>query len=204
MSKIKICGLSRVCDIEFANKYKPDYIGFVFAKSKRQITDKQAIKLKSLLNPSILAVGVFVNDNIERIDTLCRNGIIDIVQLHGDEDEAYINVLKSRVENPIIKAVRVQSAEDILKAEALPCDFLLLDTYIKGTYGGSGNTFDHNMIPPIQKPFFVAGGLNANNIDSVCNRGFYGLDISSGVETDGFKDETKIKQVIEIIRSEKV
>lgn len=204
MSKIKICGLSRECDIEFANRHKPDYIGFVFAKSKRQVTDGQAMKLKALLNPSILAAGVFVNDSIEHIDTLCRNGIIDIVQLHGDEDEAYINALKSRVKNPIIKAVRVQSAGDILEAETLPCDFLLFDTYIKETYGGSGSTFNHDMIPPVKKPFFVAGGLNVDNIRSVCNRGFYGLDISSGVETDGFKDETKIKRVIEIIRSEKV
>lgn len=202
MSKIKICGLSRLCDIDFVNRYKPDYIGFVFAKSKRQVTDEQAKALKARLDTGISAVGVFVNDNIEHIEFLCKSGIIDIVQLHGDEDERYIKKLKSCVQNPVIKAVRVQSSEDISAAEQLSCDMLLLDTYTKGMYGGSGSTFDHTLIPPLKKPFFVAGGLNPDNIYSVCNCGYYGLDISSGVETDGFKDENKIKQIIEMIRSE--
>lgn len=202
MSKIKICGLSRLCDIDFVNRYKPDYIGFVFAKSKRQVTDEQAKALKARLDTAILAVGVFVNDSIEHIEFLCESGIIDVVQLHGDEDERYIRELKSRVQNPVIKAVRVQSSEDILTAEKLPCDMLLLDTYTKGMYGGSGSTFDHKLIPPLKKPFFVAGGLNLDNIHAVCGCGYYGLDISSGVETDGFKDENKIKRIIEIIRSE--
>ncbi len=202
MSKIKICGLSRLCDIEFVNRYKPDYIGFVFAKSKRKVTDEQAKILKAKLNSNITAVGVFVNDSIEHIEFLCKYGIIDVVQLHGDEDEQYIKALKSRISNPIIKAVRVQTTEDILAAEHLPCDMLLLDTYTKGAYGGSGSTFDHTLIPPLKKPFFVAGGLNLENIRTVSARGYYGLDISSGAETDGFKDENKIKRIIEIIRSE--
>lgn len=204
MSRIKICGLSRLCDIDFVNRYKPDYIGFVFAESKRRVTDEQAKNLKLHLDPDIAAVGVFVNDSIEHIEFLCKSGIIDRVQLHGDEDESYILELKSRVEHPVIKAVRVQKTEDILAAEQLPCDMLLLDTYTKGVYGGSGSTFDHTLIPHLKKPFFVAGGLNLDNIRAVCGRGYYALDISSGVETNGVKDESKIKQIIEIIRSEEV
>ena len=142
MAKIKICGLSRPIDIDIVNEALPDYVGFVFAKSKRQVSTILAAELKMRLNPDILAVGVFVNEEIEHIIQLCRTGTIDIVQLHGDETKEYIHKLKASIMNPIIKAVRVRSTEDIISASELSCDYLLLDAYRENQYGGCGETFD--------------------------------------------------------------
>ncbi len=154
MTQVKICGIKSIEDVRVMNKYAPDYVGFVFAKSKRQITQTQAKKLKSELNCSIKTVGVFVNEPIENIVNLCENKVIDFIQLHGDEDEKYIKMLNLYVENPVIKAVRVQNTQQILKAQNLPCQMLLLDTYTKSQYGGSGKTFDYTLIPKLEKPFF--------------------------------------------------
>ena len=201
MTKIKICGLTRKEDIESVNRWLPDYIGFVFCKSRRQVTAEQAALLKADLDNRIKAAGVFVNEPLNSIIKLCKCRIIDVVQLHGDEDEAYISNLKAQIDCPVIKAVRVQSSEQILQTEKLSCDFLLLDTYQKGQYGGSGETFDYAMIPILQKRFFLAGGLDGSNIAEAirkCNP--YGVDISSGLETDGLKDESKIRQIIQTVR----
>lgn len=201
MSKIKICGLSRKCDIEAVNEIQPDYIGFVFAeKSKRHVDFETALSLKKLLDKKIKAVGVFVNNDIDYILSLINSEIIDIVQLHGDEDEQYIQRLKAKTSVPIIKAVRVKNANDILCADRLPVDYLLLDTYMKGEYGGSGKVFDWNMIPKISKPYFLAGGLNQDNIQSALKVGAYCLDVSSGAETDGKKDRTKINKLVKTVR----
>jgi phosphoribosylanthranilate isomerase len=202
MTKIKICGLTRREDIETVNRWLPDYAGFVFAQSRRQVTPEQAALLKADLDPRIKAVGVFVNAPVSSIVKLCNTGVIDVVQLHGDESEAYIKELKEQIDSPVIKAVRVQSAEQVQQAEQLSCDLLLLDTYQKGEYGGSGQTFDHALIPDLQKRFFLAGGLENNNIARAIKRCKpYGVDISSGVETDGLKDEGKIKRIIQTVRS---
>jgi len=201
MTKIKICGLTQKVDIESVNRWLPDYIGFVFFKSRRQVTAEQAALLKADLDNRIKAAGVFVNEPLNSIIKLCESGVIDVVQLHGDENEAYISDLKDQIDCPVIKAVRVQNSEQILQAERLSCDFLLLDTYQKGQYGGSGKTFDYAMIPILQKRFFLAGGLEISNIAQAireCNP--YGFDISSGVETDGLKDERKIRQIIQTVR----
>ncbi len=201
MTKIKICGLTRVQDIEAVNRWRPDYIGFVFAKSKRQITSCQANMLKDKLSPDIKAAGVFVNASVQMIVSLFNAGVIEIVQLHGDEDEDYIKELKEALKCPVIKAVSVRSKEQILSAEHLDCDFLLLDTYHKGKRGGSGIAFDHALIPALTKPYFLAGGLNNCSIGrAILDNHPYGVDISSGVETDGVKDERKIKEIIETIR----
>ena len=203
MSKIKICGLSRECDIDFVNTAKPDFIGFVFAdKSKRKVDFDTALKLKNQLDKNIKSVGVFVNNDMDFILSLVNNGIIDLIQLHGDEDENYILSLKEKTSAKIIRAVRVKTAEDILTADKLPVDYLLLDTCTKGEYGGSGKTFDWNMIPKISKPYFLAGGLNAENIKSALKVGAYCLDVSSGVETDGKKDKDKIIEIVNTVRSE--
>lgn len=202
MTKIKICGLTRQEDIESVNRWWPDYIGFVFGASRRQVTAEQATLLKAGLDNQIKAVGVFVNEPLNSIIKLCQNGVIDIVQLHGDENEAYIRILKAQIDCPVIKAVRVQGSEQILRAEELSCDLLLLDACQKEQYGGSGKTFDYALIPILQKQFFLAGGLEISNIAQVirkCNP--YGVDISSGVETDGLKDEGKIRQIIQTVRS---
>lgn len=201
MTKIKICGLTRLQDIKAVNRWKPDYIGFVFAKSRRQVTPEQAGILKHKLNPDIKAVGVFVNESIETIVSICNAGIIDIVQLHGDETEEYIKDLKQLIKCPIMKAVSVKSSDQIVSAEKLSCDYLLLDTYQKGQHGGSGIAFDHSLIPALEKPYFLAGGLNLENIyEAISNNQPFAVDVSSGVETDGLKDEIKIQKIIEIIR----
>lgn len=203
MNKIKICGLSRQCDIDAVNIAKPDFIGFVFAdKSKRKVSFETALSLKNHLDKNIKSVGVFVNNDIDFIVSLVKSDIIDIVQLHGDEDESYIQLLKSKIKAPIIKAVRVKSTEDILSADKLSVDYLLLDTYTKGEYGGSGKTFDWKMIPEISKPYFLAGGLNIENIKSALKVNAYCLDVSSGAETDGKKDKEKIIEIVKTVRSE--
>lgn len=201
MPKIKICGLKRLEDIYTVNEYKPDYIGFVFAGKKRCISPELAYELKQHLDKIIKAVGVFVNAEIEFILKLVESVTIDVIQLHGDEDNAYIQELRLKTSVPIIKAVRVKSAEDILASEDIECDYLLLDTYADNAYGGTGRAFDWNIIPKISKPFFLAGGLTPENIAAAANVNPYCLDISSGVETDGFKDKMKIEKAIKIVRS---
>lgn len=203
-SKVKICGLRRPQDIEMANLFKPDYVGFVFAGSSRQVTEEQAEMLKAGLAAGILAAGVFVNAPVQQAARIAEKGIIDMIQLHGDEDEAYICRLKKLTDRPVIKAVRVQSREQILKAEKLPCDFLLLDTYTKGQYGGSGKSFDLSLIPGLSKPFFLAGGLNVKNVrHALIISGAFAADVSSAVETDGYKDIDKVKAFIQAVREEK-
>ncbi len=201
MCKIKICGLKRPEDIKMVNDYEPDFGGFVFAGTKRKIDFDTAKNLRALMDPQIPAVGVFVNEKIELIEALCRENIIQLVQLHGDEDEAYIRTLKEKVSLPLIKAVRVKNQEQILEAQKLPVDYLLLDTYVGGVYGGSGVTFDKNLIPKLTKPYFLAGGLATENIlERIEGLTPYGVDVSSGVETDGFKDEEKVDAFIYKIR----
>lgn len=203
MTKVKICGLSRIEDIQYCNELTPDFIGFIldFPRSKRNITFDKAKELKSLLNKDIKSVGVFVNANIDTITKYCTENIIDIIQLHGNEDVEYINELKSRVNKPITKAIRVKSAEEIIQADKLPCDYLLLDTYVSNIVGGSGLTFDWSIIPQISKPFFLAGGLNVDNVSKaieMCNP--FAVDVSSSVEDGDFKSYNKIKEFIHKVR----
>ena len=203
MTKIKICGLTRYQDIEAVNECQPDYIGFLFAPERRRtVTAETAGTLKSFLDKNIKAVGVFVNNDIDFVIHLAQKGTIDLIQLHGDETEEYIHFLKQHTNLPIIRAVRVKTAEDILKADTLPVDYLLLDTYAPNAYGGTGKTFDWSMIPSIKKPFFLAGGLRIDNIAQACHSDAYCLDLSSGAETNGVKDKKKIEELIRIVRSE--
>lgn len=204
MSKIKICGLTRPQDIEAVNLILPDYVGFVFAHSKRQVSDDAAKSLKSHLNPFIKAAGVFVNDDIEHIEHLCNLNIIDIVQLHGDENEEYIKKLRKYIPNKIIKAVRVRNSNDIKMANEFSSDYLLFDAYHEKQYGGSGITFDWSLISKMSKTYFLAGGINIKNIldaQNLCSP--YCMDVSSGVETDGLKDKEKIIKIVTKIRSVK-
>lgn len=204
MSKIKICGLTRQEDIMTVNEYLPDYIGFIFAESRRQVTEEQAKLLKQLLSPWVKAVGVFVNDDIRRIAGLCSKGIIDLVQLHGDEDEEYIRCLRTMTDKVIIKAVRVKTSADVIQAFDSEADYLLFDTYHKQQYGGSGIAFDWSLIKKSVRKFFLAGGINEDNIlEAVGNYQPYAVDVSSGVETDGKKDPQKIRNIIAKVRSVK-
>jgi phosphoribosylanthranilate isomerase len=196
--KIKICGLSRLEDIEAVNQALPDYIGFVFAESRRRLDGETAKVLKAALSPEIKAVGVFVNNSVDEIVALAEKETIDLIQLHGDEDEKMIAELKKAVHLPIIKAMRIHDASDIKKTNA---DYRLFDTYDASQYGGSGECFNWNLIADVKENFFLAGGLNIDNIEEAINRvNPFGVDISSGVETDGKKDRGKIIKIVEKIR----
>lgn len=197
MVKIKICGIRRLEDIEIANHYMPDYIGFVFAESPRQINHKLARQLKDNLNPEIKSVGVFVDNNKNEILELYNEGIIDIAQLHGREDENYIKFLKDKTDGrlEIINAIEMTDEVNINDFDDSYADYLLLDSG-----KGSGKTFDWSLIKKnLKKPFFLAGGLNSNNIyQAICEFKPFAIDLSSGVEVNGFKDEEKIKKVMEV------
>lgn len=197
MKKIKICGLKRREDIEYVNKYQPDYIGFVFAGKKRKLTYNQAVDFKKYLASSIQVVGVFVNEDISFVEKLVREHVIDLVQLHGQEDQKYIQALKEKVDVPIIKAIQIKNEDSF--NEHYDVDYYLYD---HGT-GGTGESFDWSMLKEIDKPVFLAGGINLLNIDDALKKNVYALDVSSGVETDGFKDEEKIKKIVRRVRNER-
>lgn len=202
-NKIKICGLTRLEDIVAVNEILPDYIGLVFAPSPRQVTASKATELKKLLDPSILAVGVFVNEDMDNIISLCRSGTLDMVQLHGDEDLEYIELLKKIIPHPIIKAIRVRDSEDMNKANQLPCDYLLLDSYKEGSYGGNGATFDWSLISDITKPFFLAGGIHTENVlGAIKQCKPFCIDVSSSVETNKLKDPEKIVKIVQLVRNQ--
>ena len=202
MTKIKLCGLKRAEDIEAANIFKPDYIGFVFyKKSKRYISPEEARILKSILNPGtesshtadhdlIKAVGVFVNEDPKTVANLLEKGIIDIAQLHGDEDEEYIKNLRKFTGSPVIKAFRIRTKEDLEKAKASSADMILLDAGM-----GDGVSFNWEILDGFDRPYFLAGGLNPQNVKKAVERLHpYGVDVSSGIETDGIKDISKMRE----------
>jgi len=188
-------------DVEVVNRCLPDYVGFVFAESKRQILPETAAALKDCLHPSIRSVGVFVNQNPAWIAGLCRQGILDCVQLHGEEDEAYIRDLKQRISQPVIRSVAVHS--EIVKLTE-GADYLLFDK-AGVTRGGGGTAFDWHLLKGFNHlPYFLAGGLEAANVaDAIRLLHPYCVDVSSGVETDGWKDGQKIEKFVQSVRETK-
>ena len=201
MTKIKLCGLSRPCDIETANRLLPEYIGFVFApKSKRYVPPETAAALKGLLHPSVQAVGVFVREEPEQVARLLRDGIIDIAQLHGGEDAAYVRVLRRLTDRPILQAFRVDSAADVAAAQKSEADMILLDAGA----GGTGTAFDWTLLRDIRRPYFLAGGLHPGNVREAVERlSPYAVDVSSGIETDGRKDADKMEAFMRTVRRER-
>lgn len=204
MVKVKICGIKTLQDVEFVNRQKPDFTGFVFyLLSKRYVSLITARILKAKLNKKIKSIGVFVNAPPEEIAAAAELGIINMVQLHGDETNAYIAELRKICTLPIIKAVRVREEADIKKAAFYNCEYFLFDTYSTASYGGTGRQFDTQLLKgvKINKPYFLAGGLNAGNVRSAL-KGLkpYAVDVSGGVETGGSKDETKIKNFIKQVK----
>lgn len=198
MTKIKICGLFRDCDIDYVNEAMPDYVGFVFAKSHRQVSVKQADLFRQKLNKNIVSVGVFVNNSIEEIQKICDDGIISVVQLHGSEDNNYISELRRKCKIEIIKSVDASNGIDVQKVKNIDADFLLFD----GGSGGTGKIFDWQIISEIKKPFFLAGGLNIDNIDNAIKKVKpYAVDLSSGVETDRVKDKQKILNIVRRVKN---
>ena len=198
MSRVKICGLRRIEDIEAVNHELPDYIGFVFAQSRRRVDIKTAAMLKENLDPRIKAVGVFVNEDVSAISEIVQNGIINLIQLHGDEGDEYIKRLKKVCACPVIKAVGVGGTPPILSKAA---DYLLFDT-ISAQRGGAGKAFDWNILNEYHKmPYFLAGGLSIDNVAEALNQLLpFCVDVSSGMETDGFKDPEKINEFVQLVR----
>ncbi|MCL2391367.1 MAG: phosphoribosylanthranilate isomerase [Oscillospiraceae bacterium] len=198
MTKVKICGLSRAEDIAAVNTVLPDYTGFVFAPSRRRVDMKTSAILKESLDQTVEVVGVFVNENINVVADIYQNGIIDMVQLHGDEDDDYIKRLKERCDCRVIKAVGVGSTLPPLPLEV---DYLLFDT-LSAARGGVGRTFDWNILNDYCGiPYFLAGGLSADNVvDSLRLLNPFCVDVSSGVETSGVKDAEKIEIFVSLVR----
>ncbi len=197
MTRIKLCGLSRPCDIEAANELKPDYIGFVFSpQSKRYVTVNQAQELRQLLQPGICAVGVFVNEAPEVVAELLNRGVIDMAQLHGTEDEEYLRRLRQLTDKPISQAFRIKTAEDAAQAINSSADCVLLDSG-----AGTGTVFDWALIQNITRPYFLAGGLNADNVAQAVDLLHpFAVDVSSGVETAGKKDSEKMAAFVAAVR----
>ena len=197
MVKIKFCGIKRIEDIDICNELKPDYIGFVFFdKSKRFIKPIDAKALKEKLNKNILAVGVFVNEAIDNIVEIVNEGIIDLVQLHGDEDDEYIRHLKEKTKAPIIKAFKILSKNDIIEANESIADYVLLDSG-----AGTGMTFDWELIKGIERDYFLAGGLGISNVaEAVEKLNPFAVDVSSGIETDGYKNKNKMIEFIKKVK----
>ena len=194
--RIKVCGLQRESDIDAVNEAQPDYAGFVLAPSRRQVTPQQAARLRQRLHPSIIAVGVFVDSPPEEIFALLKNGVIDMAQLHGREDEAFIRRVKACSGSPVIKAVRVSNETDIAAWQDSAADWLLLDSG-----AGSGRSFNWQLAANCTRAYFLAGGLHEGNLTEAMERLHpYALDISSGVETDGKKDRNKILRAVSLVR----
>lgn len=196
MTKIKLCGLMTERDIEIANRLMPDYVGFVFAPSKRQISVNQARSMQAMLNPRIKAVGVFVDAPLETVEALLAEGVIDIAQLHGREDEIYVAELKSRVDKPVIKAVALDSNLENVGAIATTADYVLLDSGA----GGTGKRFDWDNARGVMPLYFLAGGVSCENIDEALALHPFGIDVSSGIETDGVKDAQKMEAIVTAVR----
>lgn len=230
MTKIKMCGLRKLEDIEAVNEWKPDYVGFVFApESRRYVTVEQAAELKDHLDPQIQTVGVFVDEAPERVAALLNEGVIELAQLHGSEDEEYLVRLRELTHKPVIQAFRILSREDVARAMKSSADEILLDSG-----AGTGSTFNWEVLriesgcdraidaekdgeKPFctkrsrekslyageTRPYFLAGGLNPQNVAEAIRRLHpYAVDASSGIETDGSKDREKIAAFVTAVRKE--
>lgn len=216
--KVKMCGISKVETIPAVVEAKPDYMGLVFAPSKRQVTVDQAKILVEELhkqytkrynngaeqsnNDEIKTVGVFVNETLDNLVSIATEANLDVVQLHGDEDEAFIQSLKERTNVEIWKAVQIRSAVDAEAWIDSSADMLLFDAYHKDERGGTGEVFDWFCLDEFERPFMLAGGIDSTNVArAIRTVRPYGIDISSGIETDGVKDDEKIKAFTNIVRT---
>lgn len=197
-TKIKLCGMFRMQDIAVINTLKPDYAGFVFyPPSHRNISVAQAMAMREALHSSIKAVGVFVDSPARLVAKLLNDGVIDAAQLHGHEDAAYIAQLRRQTEKPIIQAIKIRTAEDGARAEASAADWVLLDNGL-----GTGERFDWSLIQTVRRPYFLAGGLDADNIaEAVRQLHPYAVDVSSGIETNKLKDADKMQRFVQAVRN---
>ena len=195
MTKIKLCGLSRVADIEVANFLQPEFVGFIFyEKSKRYISPAQAETLKNILDKKISAVGVFVDEKISVVAEIAK--FLDLIQLHGDEDDNYISALQKITGKKIIKAFKIKTADDLIIAKDSRADFILLDGG-----AGTGETFNWQMLKNFEREYFLAGGLTVENVSAAVQLlKPFAVDVSSGIETGGVKDAAKMKKFLQNVR----
>ena len=215
--KVKMCGISKVETIPAVVEAKPDYMGLVFAPSKRQVTVEQAKTLVEELHKgyvkkygsdteqdkddTIKTVGVFVNETVDNLVTIANEVNLDAVQLHGDEDETFIQSLKERTNVEVWKAVQIRSAVDAEAWIDSSADMLLFDAYHKDERGGTGEVFDWSSLDEFERPFMLAGGIDSTNVArAIRTVRPYGIDISSGIETNGVKDDEKIKAFTKIVK----
>ena len=199
MTKIKICGLRRPQDIEAVNAARPDFAGFVveIPGSRRSVDKRELRELAGRLEEGILSVGVFVNAPPELVAELLEEGTLDLAQLHGQEDEIYMAELRRLTEKPLIQAFSIQTGQDAEQALESRADYLLLD---QGR-GGTGQTFDWSLLPEINRPFFLAGGLGEENLERAIRQVRpWAVDLSSSLETDGQKDPEKILRAVDLVR----
>lgn len=197
MTKIKLCGLTRPEDIAAANALNPDFVGFVFApQSRRYVTAERAKALGDQLSPAIQAVGVFVDEEPERVAALLEKGVIHLAQLHGREDEDYLARLRALTPKPLIQAFRIKTPKDLERAQASPADYILLDSG-----AGTGTTFDWTLLKNLRRPYFLAGGLGPDNVaQAIQFLHPWGVDVSSGIETGGVKDVHKMAAFVAAVR----
>lgn len=201
MPRIKLCGISSVKDVDVINEVQPDYIGFIFAPSRRQVTWDKAQQIKERLSPFIKTVGVFVDESTDVIIKIARSLPLDVVQLHGEESEDDIKAIKKATGCAVWKAVHVKNKNSVEKFKDSSADMLLLDTFSKNAAGGTGDSFDWSLLENLKRPFILAGGLSSKNIArAIRNTAPWGVDISSGIESGGIKDESKIRKIMTIIR----
>lgn len=203
MTKIKICGLSRKEDIQAVNEARPDFCGFIIdcPRSRRNVSPERVKELVKDLRGDIVPVGVFVNAPLELPAEMAREGVIGAIQLHGQEDEAYIRRLKEQTEVPVIKAIPMDGVQDARRAQESPADLVILD---KGA-GGTGQVFDWKLAQGVTRLFLLAGGLNLQNLERALEAvNPWGVDLSSGVETQGYKDREKIIAAVAAVRKRQI
>jgi phosphoribosylanthranilate isomerase len=215
ITKIKICGLKRFEDIEFVNRLIPDYVGFVFAKSKRQVSWKLAVELAAGLNKKIKTVGVFVDEEPEKVRIIAEDLKLSVIQLHGKEDRRYVEefgdfeVWKSKgidvsTEECEYSKLLEENQKKLNELSEYPIDKILFDSSVKGVTGGTGTSFNWDIVNrlKINRPLILAGGLTSQNVEeAILKTQPYAVDVSGGVETEGVKDFEKIKDFIEKVRN---
>jgi len=200
MTKIKLCGLKRPCDIEYVNELVPEYVGFVFAKSSRRyVSESQAQLLRKQLKDGIIPVGVFVDEDMDKIVELVDKKVIQAVQLHGNENNNFIDELRRRTDVAILKAFKIKDRKDVMDANKCSADYVLLDSG-----EGSGKRFDWTCIQEVRRPYFLAGGLTPENVKiAVTTFAPFAVDASSSLETEGFKDKDKMTAFVRAVRERK-
>ena len=198
MVKVKICGLMRPEDIDAVNEYRPDLAGFILARGRRRsLTDQQMRELVRALRPEIQSVAVFLDQDPAWIAELAAQDLMDVIQLHGQESNEEIRFLRENTDKKIIKAFRIETADDIRRAQESEADLVLLDSGV----GGTGEVFDWSLLEQMHRPYILAGGLNPENVQAALEQMHpYAVDVSSGVETGHCKDPEKIRQFIHAVR----